>query len=154
MKQLQNKSTGAIGWLYANRDENYNVLDEDGRVMAVYDSLAELDDGWEDVPEEPKEYWWIDTGSIPMVRKSSNPIFSPTEDIDKEIGNHFNTEEEAEQAVERLKAFKRLKDKGFRFERYLIGGEYGNTITFSYYNECEDKTRADLDLLFCTEDEE
>lgn len=66
----------------------------------------------------------------------------------KEIGNYFETKEEAEKAVEKLKAWKRLKDKGFRFERYLLGGEYGNTITFSNYIECDDKTRADLDLLF------
>lgn len=32
----------------------------------------------------------------------------------KEIGNCFDTIEEAEKAVEKLKAWKRLKDKGFR----------------------------------------
>ena len=32
-----------------------------------------------------------------------------------EIGNYFDTREEAEKAVEKLKAWKRLKDKGFRF---------------------------------------
>lgn len=86
-------------------------------------SLAELNAEWEDVTEESKEYWWIDTGRIPMVRKSNNPILSTAEDIDKEIGNYFGSEEEAKKAVEKLKAWRRLEDKGFRFNKWTIPEE-------------------------------
>lgn len=38
----------------------------------------------------------------------------------KEIGNYFETYEEADKAVEKLKAVKRLKAKGFRFNSCKI----------------------------------
>ena len=67
----------------------------------------------------------------------------------KEIGNDFNSIEEAEKAVEKLKAWKRLKDKGFRLLDYYhrLGetkskGEIGFEM-----NDYED-TKQDLDLLF------
>jgi hypothetical protein len=41
----------------------------------------------------------------------------------KQIGNYFETKEEAEKAVEKLKAWKRLKDKGFRFNMWTIPEE-------------------------------
>jgi hypothetical protein len=66
----------------------------------------------------------------------------------KAIGNYFETKEEVEKAVEKLKAWKRLKDKGLKFEGWGIGGEYGSTITFSDDIEYNDETIADLDLLF------
>ena len=80
----------------------------------VYSSLAELNAEWEDAPEGPKKYWFINaSGEI-------NSIYEEDEEEEdtkscKEIGNYFETEEEAEKAVEKLKAWKRLKDKGFRF---------------------------------------
>ena len=59
-----------------------------------------------------KEYWYIDYGGRIKAINDAND----EEDLArKEIGNHFETEEEAEKAVEKLKAAKRLKDKGFRF---------------------------------------
>ena len=42
----------------------------------------------------------------------------------KQIGNYFETEEEAEQAVEKLKAWKRLKDNGISFETKVIDGRW------------------------------
>lgn len=79
-----------------------------------YNSLAELTEEWEDY-EEPKEnkFYWIDyDGEI--VKDGTTPFDNDTEAM-KAIGNWFETEEEAERAVEKLKAWKRLKDKGFRF---------------------------------------
>lgn len=55
-----------------------------------YESLADVSKDWEDY-EEPKEYWYISD-------------------------NYFETKEEAEKAAEKLKAWKRLKDKGFKFK--------------------------------------
>lgn len=82
-------------------------------------SLAELNEEWEDMPEEedyeePEEYWYID----PMVCGVYCTKIKKDEDLydfNKEIGNCFDTREEAEKAVEKLKAWKRLKDVGFRF---------------------------------------
>ena len=63
----------------------------------------------------------------------------------KSIGNYFETKEEAEKAVEKLKAWKRLKDKGFRFVEYDTEHCGLSTIYFVYDNEIDKK---DLDLLF------
>ena len=87
------------------------AIKTDQGIVWYYHSLAELNEEWEDVSEEPKEYWFIsdrykvfhteDTSFIDKERKS--------------LGNYFETREEAEKAVENLKALKILKDSGFRF---------------------------------------
>ena len=79
-----------------------------------YHSLAELNEEWEDY-EEPKEYWYIDYDGGILCGETDG---SSAEKMMKSIGNHFNTLEEAEKAVEKLKAVKRLKDKGFRVIDY------------------------------------
>ena len=120
--KLQNKKTGEIGYLYANKNENYNVLDADDKVLAVYPSLAALNEEWEDYEEPKKEsnvYWYI--GYKNLARTARTHSYSRFTDNQvskerKEIGNYFETKEEAEKAVEKLKAWKRLKDKGFEFE--------------------------------------
>ncbi len=119
--KLKNKKTGEIGNLVLNINpnrESYSVLStENGDtvcgnlVLADYDSLAELNSEWEDY-EEPKTHWMIDTSVLEPVREIAGMPY----EIDKEIGNWFSTKEEAEEVVEKLKAFKRLKDKGFRFD--------------------------------------
>lgn len=64
---------------------------------------------------EPKEYWYIDScGGVLQDYFDGGCI-----DIQrKQIGNYFETKEEAEKAVEKLKAWKRLKDKGFKIINY------------------------------------
>ena len=109
--KLQNKKTGEIGYLYANKNENYNVLDADDKVLAVYPSLAALNEEWEDY-EEPKKYWFI--SRFGYVVEDIDENFDADKKR-KEIGNYFETKEEAEKAVEKLKAWKRLKDAGFKF---------------------------------------
>lgn len=111
--KLRNKKTGEI-------KDAYEVLDmkqEDG-VLYKYYSLAELCEEWEDY-KEPKEYWFVSEFGkvyslkhIPMDKERIRWL--------KEIGNYFGTKEEAEQAVEKLKAWKRLKDIGFKFYAYKI----------------------------------
>lgn len=77
------------------------------------DNLKKICEEWEDAPEEPKEYWYME---------NNGDIDKETYDGDEyeekmiEIGNYFESPEEAEKAVEKLKAWKRLKDKGFRFK--------------------------------------
>lgn len=111
--KLKNKKTGEIGYLYANKNENYNVLDENDKVLAVYETLEAVVGEWQDY-EEPKEYWYMDyAGFIRSAARTGNSW-----EVQKKIGNCFETKEEAEKAVEKLKAWKRLKDKGFRFKDY------------------------------------
>ena len=117
--KLRNKKTGEIaepfGITYINGRTFVQFDDGKGTFKFEAHSLAGLNEEWEDY-EELKEYWWIDPSCMYMVRK----ILSTHENIDKEIGNYFGTEEEAEKAVEKLKAWKRLEDKGFKF---VLNGE-------------------------------
>lgn len=115
--KLRNKKTGEIGYFcFANWDDPVLIImDKNGVQLAKYTSLAELNEGWEDY-EDPKEYWcidWTEPGIYRTVYEDER------DDFNKEIGNYFETREEAEKAVEKLKAWKRLKDKGFRFDRVI-----------------------------------
>lgn len=108
--KLVNKKTGEIGYFcFANwNDPVLIIMDKDGIQLAKYNSLSELNAEWEDY-EEPKEYWYIYGNQV-----LKNDCDGVLEDRFKEIGNYFETKEEAEKAVEKLKAVKRLKDKGFK----------------------------------------
>lgn len=102
--KLQNKKTGEI--VPAS-----NIAVGIGNDGKWYDSLAELNKDWKDY-EEPKGYWSYDTFNNDVT---FNSIANEDDrKADQAIGNYFETEEEAEKAVEKLKAWKRLKDKGFR----------------------------------------
>lgn len=96
--KLRNKKTGEINLGDLHLDD--------------FNSLAELNDEWEDY-EEPKEYWFIN--NYDRIEKEKGPDDAWFVIKLKEIGNYFETKEEAELAVRKLKAWKRLKDKGFRF---------------------------------------
>ena len=111
-----------------------------------------LNAGWKDAPEELKE-WYINENNEPQQVSFGDPI----DDIEnlRELGLLFETREEAEKAVEKLKAFKRLKDKGFRFtgySHYDWNGDKSPAIAFEYSDfdkMFDDKqVAADLDLLF------
>lgn len=117
-------------------------IDEYLDTCKTYNSLAELNEEWEDY-EEPKTHWMIDTSVLEPVREIAGMPY----EIDKEIGNWFSTKEEAEKAVEKLKAWKRLKDKGFRFLGDKTIGEYGS-ISYCLTYPTTRNEDADLDLLF------
>ena len=102
--KLRNKRTGEI------REIKQILIDG----MFTANSLAELNEEWEDY-KEPKEYWYIDSYEGTVIEKTEE-FFEITDKERKEIGNYFETEEEAEKAVEKLKAFKRLVDLGFKFD--------------------------------------
>ena len=140
--KLKNKKTGEI----KDACEVLDMKQEDG-VLYKYYSLAELNEEWEDY-EEPKTFYYI-TGNGHIV-KDNDTITQDYADRLQEIGNYFETKEEAEKAVERLKAWKRLKDKGFRFE-----GEYKPNYGEEFFIECSLQKETliidvaeDLDLLF------
>lgn len=160
--KLRNKKTGERGIInyFDNQsiviypiDENWNAK---GDKKYIFHSLAELNEEWEDY-EEPKEYWYMDyAGFIRSAARTGNSW-----EVQKKIGNCFETKEEAEKAVEKLKAWKRLKDKGFRFEG--IKQDYTRFFSqqkpirigrkYLQFNKAEDEewlkeNCEDLDLLF------
>lgn len=112
--KLRNKKTGEIGNLAPRGCEDERLwvwIDNKSKPEYRYNSLAELNEEWEDY-DEPKEYWYIaDNGEI----EKDTDDWDDYEERMKEIGNYFETKEEAEKAVGKLKAWKRLKDGGFRF---------------------------------------
>lgn len=123
------------------------TYENDKPEMYKYNSLAELNADWEDVPEEPKEYWRIDCDGT--ISRGEDDFDTPFDNACKEIGNYFSSREEAEKALEKLKAWKRLKDKGFRFNGW------DNTDRSTIHNfslsvtiENLESINKDLDLLF------
>ena len=126
--KLRNKKTGEI------------VEATDFNIISDYNSLAELNADWEDY-EEPERFYWIDYDC-----KICNAEIGTMDRLKiKEIGNYFNTREEAEKAVDKLKAWKRLKDKGFKFDNFVR-----NAIYYKLSDEEieKDNVLEDLDLLF------
>lgn len=113
-----------------------------------YRSLAELNEEWEDVPEEPEEYWGI--SSFGDVEEVSIAFSEEMTDEMREIGNYFSSREEAEKAVEKLKAWKRLKDKGISFGMRRHS-HYGGEMFWQCPNGSgisDKQIWRDLDLLF------
>ena len=150
--KLRNKKTGEI--LETARSstvlkDKFRIYDELTDKYYTYCSLAELNEEWEDVPEEPKEYWCIDW-TEPGIYKTAYE--DERDDFNIEIGNYFDTREEAEKAVEKLKAIQRLKSHYIKFKLDFVK----NKIDFTYridgtlhssVNE-ERIIFEDLDLLF------
>ena len=136
--KLRNKKTGLV------IDVDFMRPDTADSIVEGEETLKKLVEEWEDY-EEPKEYWYLE---------NNGDIDKETYDCDSyeekmiEIGNYFETREEAEQAVEKLKAWKRLKDKGFRF----VGIDWrdrGTIGDYEIYARVEGEVCSlDLDLLF------
>lgn len=145
--KLQNKRTGEIGYLYANKNENYNVLDADDKVLAVYPSLVKLNEEWKDY--EPVDGWWYINTDDYEVHATNSSLRDVEKD--KEIGNYFATKEEAEEAVRKLKALKRLKDKDFKFVGWCDSVSDNNPDMALFRLDeyaWETDTCDDLDILF------
>ena len=109
--KLRNKQTGEIATLTMSNNGESLLLMVDGEMLAYNIRLSDLGE-WEDY-EKPKEYWYIDADGGLLCEPSDDRC--EFDNKCREIGNYFETKEEAERAVEKLKAWKRLKDKGFRF---------------------------------------
>lgn len=142
--KLRNKKTGEI--VPAS-----NIAVGSGETGKWYDSLAELNEEWEDY-EEPRDYWCLT--SVGKVYCSTN--YRDVE-LYKQMGNYFETQEEAEKAVEKLKAWKRLKDKGFRFRGWTFDDGLKvsictNTDSEGIYDDDKKDLKKDLDLLFGSEE--
>lgn len=146
--KLRNKRTGEINILKVDEDY-FNIYKDDGEFVCPV-TLKELNDGWEDY-EEPKDIWWLDNeGGVNHATSEVDNSFEKN----REIGNYFKSKEEAEKAVEKLRAWKRLKDNGFKFEGtnnskrktgYFINYYLGKS--FDSQEACE-QAMKDLHLLF------
>ena len=150
--KLKNKKTGEIIELLAKPSfvkRNDNYLESE---VNTFNSLAELNEEWEDY-EEPKEYWYIENnGDIDKETYEGDEY----EEEMIEIGNYFETKEEAEKAVKKLKAWKRLKDKGFEFNGWedSPAEDDFDMIWFTMKAKVWDvDTQEALDLLFSQEDD-
>ena len=166
--KLKNKKTGEIGYLIVGRSsDHYIVTNDEWESCGEYNSLAELTEEWEDVPEEePKDnfYWYIDGfGRTHFSSKILDEIEGRPNNwmARKLFGNYFETKEEAEKAVEKLKAWKRLKDKGFKFDGLTFSYWGRPCIEYTPGTECiegvdylrvDSQVEADLDLLFRAEE--
>lgn len=106
-------------------------------------------------------YWCIGTEGTLIYRGFAMSAKNGTDDKREEIGNYFETREEAEKAAEKLKAWKRLKDKGFQITGWdnSIGDDYYktgqivlnlNNVKNTEWDEYEriGEIKNDLDLLF------
>lgn len=122
--KLKNKHTGEIIEVLAKISfikRNDNFIDSE---VNTFDSLAKLNEEWEDY-QEPKEYWWyIDNLGVVNQATFITVVEQAMAKDSKEIGNYFETKEEAEKAVEKLKAWKRLKDNDISFEAKVIDGRW------------------------------
>lgn len=130
--KLRNKKTGVIATLTMSNNDESLLLMVDGETLAYNVKLSELKE-WEDY-EEPKTAWFIDPqGDIQEWRDAECDDWT----LEKSIGNYFETKEEAERAVEKLKAWKRLKDTcNFRFTHWVIDKEKaGGKICFRADNK-------------------
>lgn len=78
----------------------------------TYNSLAELNAEWEDY-EEPKEYWAIDQFGEPINVSGLSRL--QLEKLHR-LGNDFPSENATMKAIEKLKAWTRLKDMGFKIK--------------------------------------
>lgn len=140
--KLRNKKTGGL----ANIDE-LSVHTDAG--WHDYHSLAELNEEWEDYEEIG--YWYIDFDGD--VLSCVEPFDDETEQKRKEIGNYFDTREEAEKVVEKLKAWKRLKDTGFKLDGWTIDDGLRVSVCTNFdsdgiYDEDRKEAKKDLDICF------
>ena len=149
--KLRNKKTGEIDeFLFEvinNRIDLYRRIGTaETKNTWTYPSLTKLCEEWED-HEEPKEYCFINSCGVVEARTEEEQL--AVADMHKQFGNYFETQEEAEKAVEKLKAWKQLKDKGFRFDKWENDKEkyLGDFVIYAHTKDLTDIV-DDLDLLF------
>lgn len=140
--KLKNKISGEI--------KEFVIFD--GNEMQAGLTLKDLAQEWEDVLEQ-KEYWSInELGTLIQITHTRENIYDKSR---KNFGNYFSSREEAEKAVEKLRAYKRLKDKGFEFRDWDTSHHNLGVIDFFLPDVVNDfdEYRKDLDLLFQGDEE-
>lgn len=134
--KLINKKTREIVEVCKINHEPFEAADFD------CSNLAELCSEWEDVPEEPKP------SALDFM------IMTVTNFIENEADEQLVDLKDCKNMLEKLKAYKRLKEKGFSFNDWDW-----KTQCISYNLDYTDITEEqieeaekDLDLLFSQED--
>lgn len=142
--KLQNKKTGEIVEYVSFKAGAGKIAFYvfDTAKHYYYNSLAELNEEWEDYKEPPKVFWYIEgDGDIHHI---GTELCDELEiHTMKRIGNYFETKEEAEKAVEKLRAYKRLKDRGFKFDGYNAC-----SVDYDIDEQYRKYISKDLELLF------
>lgn len=138
--KLRNKRTGEI--VIANVTRVVSGVDFD-----CGQTLAELNEEWQDY-EEPKEHWTIGhDGAIFKLSEWEN------QKDHEEIGNYFETEEEAEKARDKLKAWHKLigywetEILGWEIRDMPTGGNW-QTVNVKFNIKARKEPMELLDLLF------
>lgn len=150
--KLRNKKTGEVVEL-----DIATVCTSSGLLRnraKQYDLLAELNEEWEDY-EEPEVGFIIEPMEEDCVSADDSGYEESDVERAKELGIWFESEEEAERAVEKLKAWKRLKDKGFRLNHWKEAQLRPNMscVAITGNIKVDEETKSDLDLLFGEEEE-
>ena len=102
---LIHESDGVVAYSWTTLDKFPNILT---------DWFEEINESTRWKPDRNQKYYYL--GNSGSVYYDTWANGSPIDNGRFEIGNCFQTEEEAEQAVEKLKAWKRLKDSGLKFK--------------------------------------
>ncbi len=123
--KLRNKKTGEIGELQIT-EKHCAVSVGNGTAscgIEIYSSLIGLNEEWEDY-EEPKEWYTINKfdGSIQEINDDTCAWTDEEKESIAELGFRFETKEEAEKVVEKLKALTKLCKKGFEFNSVEMFG--------------------------------
>lgn len=136
-----------IGDVWVKADSGF-MSPEDRETIKMHEHLFKPFYDWFEDYQEPKVYYYIsDFGAI---RECEIGKFPEDEEDRKAIGNYFETKEEAEKAVEKLKAWKWLKDEGFKFQFWTSSYSGDNIAFFINWINADSKKKIEdnLDLLF------
>ena len=136
--KLRNKKTGGI--------DDFKI-EASGLEWLGYTSLKEFCEDWEDY-EEPKEFFAVSPYKIEGYEVFPYDNFGHIYKLAEELGIAFKTKEEAEKAVEKLKAWKRLKDKITCIDRASFDSVGTATLFIRYKGKDHEEVMKDLDLLF------
>lgn len=131
------------GCLYLQEGQMSNHRSD--RVMAYHKKTLDrfpniLEDWFEEI--KPNSYWcidWTEEGGI--YHTESVDVL---DEFNKEIGNYFPNKWEAKVAVDKLKAWKRLRDNGFKFDGHNLEQLRVHIWLDHGYSEM----KHDLDILF------
>lgn len=154
---FERRENGNLYWCAYNQDKKVFYGDDSkhwaNEVMAYHNrtllNFPNILEDWFEKVEEPTHYWcvdYIECGVDKMLIDQRDP---EQDMFNKSIGNWFETEDEAWDAVEKLRALKRLQDKGFRFKNWTRNQTGTIDIFCGWDNYPHNKcVKKDLDLLF------
>lgn len=147
--KLVNKKTGEVATLTLSSNGEDLLLMKNDEMVTRGVKLSDLEE-WEDYEEAKEYYYYIDDlGNVSIDRVQSSTIV-----MHKNFGNYFETREEAEKAVEKLKAWKRLKDARLKFTDFgynldeLSSSIIGADGKICFEMLCYEDFSDDLELLF------